>query len=195
MKKTLLLTMILALTTSVASADVWGWWESDIVGAFNRYTLKAKSTEGALTGFDMLVLDPGGGMNQTGPVYSTAVDDDTHFLFQKSHYVYGTGVVTDIAVGAEYEDANVLIGAFTATAGGIYAGGFTNPVAVCQIVTSAAGNPYDILGLESTGGGVALARVGTGGDARLEEIRVPEPSVLTLLVLGLGALAFGIRRR
>jgi len=200
MKKMLFLTMVLALSTSVASAALVGVWIPETIGGgLSRYTLQVSSDAGVMTGFDIMVTDPAGSM-VTGapPTFSTLVNADTHFLFQKSHVV--PPLVNDLAVAVEYEDNMWLMGAFTATAGGIYAAGFTNPVNVLQVVLNNPElvNAYQALDVNSTGGlPRALGRVGTGSGAVLQPITiVPEPaSVLIWSLLGLVGVAAWIRRR
>ena len=200
MKKILFLTMVLALSTSVASAAVTGFWIPELIGGgLSRYTLQVSSDEGVMSGFDMAVMDPSASLVQApGVIFDPLANNDTHFLFQASHY--DGGVVNDLAIGAQFEDPSVLVGAFTATAGNLYDGGFTNPVNVCQIVMANPEliNACEFLEVGSTGGlPQALARIGIGVDAYLTPITiVPEPaSVLIWSLLGLVGVVAWRRRR
>jgi hypothetical protein len=205
MKAAVFLTMILALTAPVASAGVVGIWIADSVSGYSRYTLQVWSDFGTMSGFDMAVYDPGGHMHQDGGVFSTAVDADTHFLFQESHVVPNPNpppppvwTIADLAVapGTAAEDTTFLQAAFAATAGGVYDGGFTNPVNVCQIVTSQPINPYLDLAVYATDWTSApQARIGVGSGAYLVPFWEPEPSTVVLLVgLGLAGLIAWRRR-
>jgi len=152
MKKVVLLLGILALTASVARADLLGTWSKETTASYDRWVLTVTPTAGEImTGFDLSVYDPNylqtvlGGddvgifknsgtalkTRTSGSLVYPAKDGNTDFLVYKKH-----GATTDLLVSNEGVDTTVLYGSFarTSNTGALYPNGWSSALELLEVI-------------------------------------------------------------